>query len=55
MNAKHGITVVIKRSVLDFDCVTGGTPRDLQTLLLFFIVLQINMSLLLMQPFINVN
>jgi hypothetical protein len=41
MSVKHGVTIVIKRSV--FDCAPGGTPRDLQALLLCFIVLQISM------------
>jgi len=40
---KQGIAVVIKRSVLDFDCAPSGTPRDLQALLLCFVVLQIRM------------
>jgi len=42
MNVKHGIIIAIKRSVLDFDCAPGGTPRDLQALLLCFIVVQIS-------------
>jgi hypothetical protein len=43
MSVKHGIAVVIKRSVLDYDCAASGTPRDLQALLSCFIVLQISM------------
>jgi hypothetical protein len=53
MSVKHGITVVIKHNALDYDSAPGGTPRDLQALLLCFIVLQNSRQLPLMQTLIN--